>query len=160
MTESNKTAAMMERRDFLAVAGSGVIALMATAMVPGKAFAKPEDAAKLISEYTGGKTVQDGKVSLKLPQIAENGNTVPVTVMVDSPMTADNYVKKIHLVSEGNPTPYVVSFNLTPQSGKAEVSARMRMAKTQNVVAVAEMSDGSFFATKKQIKVTIGGCGG
>jgi len=160
MTESKHTAAMMERRDFLAAAGSGVIALMATAMVPGIAFAKPEDAAKAISEYTGGKAVQEGKVSLKLPQIAENGNTVPVTVMVDSPQTADNYVKKIHIVSEGNPTPFIASFNLSPMSGKADVSARMRMARTQNVVAVAEMSDGTFFAAKKQIKVTIGGCGG
>lgn len=160
MTDNKITVAGMERRDFLVTAGAGVVALMAAALVPGRAFAKPEDAEKLIAEYTGGKSVSEGRVTLQLPQIAENGNTVPVTVEVDSPMSANDFVKKIHIISEGNPTPYVATFNLTPMTGKAEVSARMRMARTQNVVALAEMSDGSFYAAKQQIKVTIGGCGG
>ena len=95
-----------------------------------------------------------------MPQIAENGNSVPVTVSVDSPMTADNYVKAVHIVAEANPDPAVASFQFTPMSGKAEVSTRMRLARTQQIVAVAEMSDGSIYSAKTEVKVTIGGCGG
>ena len=102
----------------------------------------------------------DGKIKVDLPEIAENGNTVPVKVSVDSPMTADNYVKSVHLVSEGNPSPEMASFHFTPASGKANAAARMRLAKTQNVVGIAEMSDGKFYVSKTQVKVTIGGCGG
>ncbi len=128
--------------------------------VPGSAFAKVEDAMAVMMKFTGGKKASDGKITLEMPEIAENGNTVPLSISVESPMTADNYVKRVIIISEGNPRPEVVTFNFTHRSGVAEASTRMRLAKTQNVVAVAEMSDGSLHMTKRQVKVTIGGCGG
>jgi sulfur-oxidizing protein SoxY len=109
---------------------------------------------------TGGAAAKEGKITVKLPEIAENGSTVPITIAVDSPMTDNDYVKSVHIVAEGNPSPEVVSFNLSPAMGKAEVSTRMRLGKTQNVRAVAIMSDGSVYSGLKQVKVTIGGCGG
>ena len=95
-----------------------------------------------------------------VPQIAENGNTVPVGFTVDSPMTKNDYVKSVYLFSDKNPGHEVAAFHFSPASGKASASTRMRMIKTQNVIAVAEMSDGSFYTGKKEVKVTIGGCGG
>nr|VFJ63123.1 MAG: sulfur-oxidizing protein SoxY [Candidatus Kentron sp. FM]VFJ65097.1 MAG: sulfur-oxidizing protein SoxY [Candidatus Kentron sp. FM]VFK15937.1 MAG: sulfur-oxidizing protein SoxY [Candidatus Kentron sp. FM] len=148
------------RRDFLALLGAGGAGLLASALFPHRSFAAVEDALKAIEEITGGKTPAEGKVSLELPTIAENGNTVPFTVSVDSPMTDTDYVKAIHILAEENPSPEVATFYLTPKSGKAEVKARTRLAKTQDVVAVAEMSDGSMYIARQQIKVTIGGCGG
>ncbi len=99
-------------------------------------------------------------IRLDLPEIAENGNTVPLKFEVVSPMTADNYVKAVHVFASGNPNPEIASFHFTPASGKAAASTRMRLAKTQQIIAVAEMSDGSVFRTSKEVKVTIGGCGG
>ncbi|RMF11462.1 MAG: thiosulfate oxidation carrier protein SoxY [Alphaproteobacteria bacterium] len=138
----------------------GLAAGLAVALAPRMAFAKADDAQALINKFTGGKTPSEGKVTLQMPEIAENGNTVPLTVSVESPMTKDNYVKRVLIVADGNPRPEVATFNFTPRSGVAEASTRMRMAKTQNIIAVAEMSDGSFHMTKRQVKVTIGGCGG
>ncbi len=103
---------------------------------------------------------QDGRITLELPQIAENGNTVPLSIEVDSPMTAQDYCKAVHIFAEGNPRPDVASIHFTPACGRAVASTRMRLAKTQNVVAIAEMSDGSVYMTKAEVKVTIGGCGG
>ncbi len=145
------------RRESLVLGGAAVAALT----LPGvAAFAKSEDAQATMAKFTGGKTASEGKIELKMPEIAENGNTVPLTISVDSPMTKDDYVKRVIVISEGNPRPEVATFNFTPRSGIAEASTRMRLAKTQNVVAVAEMSDGSFRMVKRQVKVTIGGCGG
>jgi sulfur-oxidizing protein SoxY len=105
-------------------------------------------------------TPSEGRITLDLPQIAENGNTVPLTVEVDSPMSEADYCKAVHIFAEGNPLPNVASFRFTPACGQAFASTRIRLAKTQNVIAVAEMSDGSLYTTKAEVKVTIGGCGG
>jgi sulfur-oxidizing protein SoxY len=114
-----------------------------------------------IRKFTGGAEAPESSiVKLEVPEIAENGNTVPLSVSVDSPMTADNYVKRVILLAEKNPNPGVATFHFSPRSGVAEASTRMRLATTQNVIAVAELSDGSFHMTKSQVKVTIGGCGG
>lgn len=120
------------------------------------------DKAKLEAAVSalGADSASEGGITLDLPQIAENGNTVPVGFSVDSPMTADNYVKTVHLFAEGNPNPEVCSVHFTPQCGKAAASTRIRLAKTQNIVAVAQMSDGSFKRETVEVKVTIGGCGG
>jgi sulfur-oxidizing protein SoxY len=150
----------MERRDVLKLLGLGTIAAATGAVVSAPAMATPESAAKLISTLSGTSSYKSGKISLKMPDIAENGATVPLTVRVDSPMTADNYVKSIHVAADKNPNPEVASFHLTPASGKAEVSTRMRLSKTQNVVAVAVMNDGSVHRVSRLVKVTIGGCGG
>nr|VFJ76878.1 MAG: sulfur-oxidizing protein SoxY [Candidatus Kentron sp. FW] len=148
------------RRDFLALLGAGGVGLLSSALFPHRSFATVEETLEAIEGITGGKDPIEDKVSIELPKIAENGNTVPFTVSMDSPMTDRDYVKAIHILAEGNPKPSVATFHLTPGSGKAEVKARMRLAKTQKVVAVAEMNHGAMYIAKQQIKVTIGGCGG
>lgn len=145
------------RRETLAL---GAMAGAAAVLSPSFVFAKPEDAQALIEKFTGGKKPAEGKVTLDLPEIAENGNTVPLSVKVESPMTKDNYVKRVLIAADGNPRPEVVTLNFSPMSGSAEASTRMRLAKTQNIIAVAEMSDGSYTMAKREVKVTIGGCGG
>ena len=148
------------RRDVLKAAGLGALAVAAGSILSTEAFASPSEAKAVLNKLTGGAKAKSGRVHLKLPEIAENGRTVPISVKVDSPMTAKDYVKSIHIISEGNPNADVVSFNLTASSGKADISTRIRLGKTQNVLAAAVMSDGSVYLAKKKIKVTIGGCGG
>ena len=150
---------VLDRRQFVVTASAGAAIL---AGFSGAANATPDTAADLLKKLTSGGSsgATEGKIKIELPEIAENGNTVPVKISVDSPMTKDNYVKAVHLVSEGNPGPEMASFHFTPASGKANAAARMRLAKTQNVVGIAEMSDGKFYVSKTQVKVTIGGCGG
>ena len=126
----------------------------------GRAQADAKEAAEQIAKFTGGKTAEKGKVSIELPEIAENGNTVPLSVTVDAPMTADNYVSDVMVVAEGNPNPGVATFHFSPMSGKAEASTRIRLATTQNIVVVAKTSKGEFYTGQKLVKVTIGGCGG
>jgi len=129
---------------------------------PAITSALADDAAteKMLMEFSGGKKPESGKINLKAPEIAENGNTVPITVSVDSEMTEDSYVESVILLADGNPNPGVATFHFSPMSGEASATTRMRLAGTQNVVAVAKMNDGSVFMDKKQVKVTIGGCGG
>ena len=115
---------------------------------------------RLIKKFTGGKTPAEGKVKLDLPEIAENGNTVPMTVTVESPMTEQSHVTDVLIVADGNPRAGVATFHFSPASGVAEANTRIRLAATQNIIAVAKMNDGSFFTASKQVKVTIGGCGG
>ncbi|MEQ8357157.1 MAG: thiosulfate oxidation carrier protein SoxY [Kiloniellaceae bacterium] len=142
----------------------GLSAATATFVVLGPglttAFADEAAAEKMLMEFAGGKTPASGRVDLKAPEIAENGNTVPISVSVESDMTEDSYVQSVMLLAEGNPNPGVATFNFTPMSGEASATTRMRLAKTQNVVAIAKMNDGSVFMDKKLVKVTIGGCGG
>ena len=148
----------LTRRAALAIGVSG--AALAILGFSRSALAAAKEAAEQIAKFTAGKTVEQGKVTIELPEIAENGNTVPLSIAVDSPMTADNYVSEIMVVSEGNPNPGVATFQLTPMSGKAQVATRIRLAATQNIVVVAKTSNGQFFSGQKLVKVTIGGCGG
>ncbi|MEP7030729.1 MAG: thiosulfate oxidation carrier protein SoxY [Pseudolabrys sp.] len=152
----------LSRRAALALGatiGAGSVALTMTGWSdPASAAAK--EAAEEIAKFTGGKTAVAGKVLIELPEIAENGNTVPLAITVDAPMTADNYISTILVVAEGNPLPSVATFHLTPMSGKAEASTRIRLATTQNIIAVAKTSKGEFLTGQKLVKVTIGGCGG
>ena len=145
------------RRQVMAGLGVGVLV---AALAPHLAVAKPKDVEMAIKKLVGDKQPKQGRVKLDLPQIAENGNTVPVKVTVEGPMTEADYIKVVHVFADGNPRPDVASFHFTPRSGKAFVSTRMRMAKTQNVIAVAETSKGELFMAKQGVKVTIGGCGG
>jgi sulfur-oxidizing protein SoxY len=125
-----------------------------------KALASAKEAADQIAKFTGGKTPDKSKISIELPEIAENGNTVPLAISVDAPMTADDYVSEVLVVAEGNPNPGVATFHFTPMSGKADASTRIRLAATQNIVVVAKTSKGAFYTGQKLVKVTIGGCGG
>jgi sulfur-oxidizing protein SoxY len=113
-----------------------------------------------IKRAIGDAKPADGRILLTLPEIAENGNTVPFEFAVQSPMSDTDFVKAVHVFAPGNPQPEVASFLFSPASGKAAVTSRMRLAKTQDIVALAEMSDGKVFMTKRTVKVTIGGCGG
>ena len=151
----------MSRRALLKAAGMGSIAVVGMGLA-SQAHATPDTAAAYINKMTGGAKgmANSGAISIALPEIAENGATVPITVSVDSPQSGSNHVKHIHVVAEGNPNPEVISFNLTPSNGKAEASTRMRLGKTQNIVVAAVMSDGSVHTNLKNVKVTIGGCGG
>jgi sulfur-oxidizing protein SoxY len=145
----------LNRRQVLA-AGAGALTA-ATSIAPAYAA---NDAADLIKTFTGGKAVTEGKVKLDLPEIAENGNTVPMTVSVESAMTDQAYCSDVLVVADGNPRGGVVTFHFSPASGVAEANTRIRLAETQSIRAVAKMNDGSFYMAVKQVKVTIGGCGG
>ena len=147
---------IFNRRQTLAL-GAGAIG--AAVLGPLPALAK-NDADEAIKKFSRGKAPVQGKVKLDLPEIAENGNTVPMTVTVDSPMTEQSHVTEVLIVANENPRSGVATFYFSPASGVAEANTRIRLAATQNVIAVAKMNDGSVFMTSKQVKVTIGGCGG
>jgi sulfur-oxidizing protein SoxY len=155
--KGEKEMRLVSRRRALALGAGGAAAAIAWS---GTASATPKDAADAIAEFTGGKAAEKGKISIELPEIAENGNTVPLKVSVDAPMEADNYVSDVLVIADGNPRPRVVTFRLTPMSGKAVASTRIRLATTENIIAVAKTSRGQFFTGQKLVKVTIGGCGG
>ena len=153
----------MQRRDFFRTLG---VVAAATAVLPSISFAAEgkkhaafsyEDAIKTI---TGSKGVKNSsKVILKVPEIAENGAVVPVSVEVDSPMTQKDHVKAIHIFATKNNNSRCLAVHLTPANGKAMVSTRIKLGKTQDVAAIVEMSDGSFLGASQSVKVTIGGCG-
>jgi sulfur-oxidizing protein SoxY len=132
---------------------------MASVLVARNAFATTDQAKEWLAGLAKG-TPKDGRVTLKAPEIAENGNAVPLTVSVESEMSEKSYVKAIYVAADGNPNPGVAVFELTPLSGKAEVALRVRLQQTEKIVAVAEMNDGSLYAASREVKVTIGGCGG
>jgi sulfur-oxidizing protein SoxY len=151
-------AGSISRREF--VLGAGAVLAVVGGLVPRLALATPEAAKDLLLGLVKGTQPKEGRITLKAPEIAENGNTVPVSVVVESPMTEQDYVKAVHVVAVGNPLPGVITLRFRPENGKAEAQFRMRLAQTQNLVAVAEMSDGSLWTATREIKVTIGGCGG
>ena len=154
----------MQRRSFI----KGVAAVAAvSAVTPSATFAagKPKGLNALafkdaLNAITGGKTpTKSGKVKIKAPEIAENGAVVPIKVIVDSPMTSSNYVKAIHVLGTKNGNARCVSIALSPANGKAVFGTRIKLGSTQDIMAVAEMSDGSFLSATANVKVTIGGCG-
>ena len=144
------------RRQVLA-GSAGALAIITLGVAPAQAANNAQD---LIKAFTGGKQAAEGKVKLDLPEIAENGNTVPMTVTVESPMSEQSHVTEVLVLADGNPNGGLVTFHFTPQSGVAEANTRIRLAATQNIIAVAKMNDGTFVTAAKQVKVTIGGCGG
>jgi len=111
-----------------------------------------------IGKVVGNSPVRTGRVKLDIPPLIDNGNAVPVTVEVESPMTQADHVKAIHLFTERNPQPYVFSAHLGPRAGKARVAARARIADTGDVVAIAQMSDGSFWQESVKVIVTLSAC--
>ncbi len=145
------------RRETLTLAA---VAGLAALLAPRMSFADEKATAAEIQKLYGDKKMESGKVKLEVPEIAENGLVVPVNVEVESPMTDKDYVKAVHIFADGNPLPGVVSYKFTPACGKAAASTRMRLAQTQNIICIAEMSDGKLYSTKANVKVTIGGCGG
>jgi sulfur-oxidizing protein SoxY len=154
---------MTTRRNFLAAAGglavTGLAAAQPVAAPPAttaaEASANMRDA---MAQVVKGRPVKEGKVLLDLPPLVENGNTVPLTVTVDSPMTEASHVKAIHVFTEKNPQPNVASFYLGPLAGRASVATRVRLANTQFVHAICELSDGSLWSGKVEVVVTLGAC--
>ena len=151
--------ATASRRHVLLAAAAGGFAIAAGGLIARAALATPQQAAELLAQLAKG-TPKEGKIKLSAPEIAENGNTVPLTIEVESPMTERDYVKAVRIVADGNPNPGVVTFYLSPANGRALVQFRCRLAQTEKVIAVAEMSDGSLWTAAREVKVTIGGCGG
>lgn len=139
---------------------AGMASFAAAAIAPSLALADAAAVEAEIKKLYGDKKVEAGKIKLDVPQIAENGLVVPINIEVESPMTAADHVKSVHVFADGNPLPGIVSYMFTPESGRAAASARMRLAQTQNIICVAEMADGKIFTAKSEVKVTIGGCGG
>ena len=150
MNDSNLT-----RRGVL-LAASGVT-LGAALPAPARANA-PGQMEAAIRSIAGRAKIQKGKVTLDLPPLVENGNTVSMGVTVDSPMTKENHVKAIHVFNEKNPQPNVITVRLGPRAGKAHVATRIRLADTQKVIAIAEMSDGSFWSDTQVVIVTLAAC--
>ena len=150
MSASSATAT---RRQFLAAAGGVGLAL---AVRP--AGATPASMKQAIRQIVGEAAVKRGKVKLDLPPLVENGNSVAMSVTVDSPMTTKDYVKAIHVVTEKNPQPNVISAQLGPRAGKAEIQTRVRLADTQTVIAICEMSDGTFWSDTVDVIITLGAC--
>jgi len=149
---------MTDRRAF--VVGAAAVAVSAACPSLAVAQTGPNDIRAVLKTLIGEVTPIEGKISLDLPEIAENGNTVPYIVRIDSPMSDSQYVKAVHLLTPANPIPQIATFHFTPVSGKASVASRMRLAQTQEVMAVAEISDGTAFMVKRPVRVTVGGCGG
>jgi sulfur-oxidizing protein SoxY len=151
------------RRQFLSTAA----VLAAAAALPGSLYAQAtrdllrgteKDMLAAIAKFTGTKPVSKGRVRLVVPPLVDNGNTVAISVEVESPMTEGDHVKAIRIFSERNPEPVIMGFRLGPRTGRASVGTRVRLADTQTLVAVAEMSDGSFWSGSAPTVVTIASC--
>jgi sulfur-oxidizing protein SoxY len=136
------------------IGGTGMSSLLATKPT----WATPAMMRAAIRKVIGEAPLRKGKVRLDLPPLIENGNAVPMTVSVDSPMTEADYVKAIHVFNEKNPQPNVLSIRLGPRAGKAAISSRIRLADSQTVTAIAEMSDGSFWSDEADVVVTLAAC--
>jgi sulfur-oxidizing protein SoxY len=146
------------RRGFLGLAGSAALCGAIPIVTVRPAEATPAMLASAIRNVVGEAEVHTGKVKLDIPPLVENGNTVPMTVSVASPMTENDYVKSIHVFNEKNPQPNIGNFHLGPQAGRAQVSTRIRLADSQKVTAIAQLSDGSFWSSSVDVVVTLAAC--
>jgi sulfur-oxidizing protein SoxY len=148
---------MITRRQFLALtlAASGDALAQ---MEPNIAAKRKAALAQAIQKVTGGAPIRTGKVKLEIPPLVDNGNTVPLSVSVESPMTDADHVKTSHVVTEKNPQPYVLTAHLGPRAGRARVDTRGRIADTGQVIAIAQMSDGSFWSDSVSVVVTLSAC--
>ena len=159
-TQLDMDNSVLDRRAFLLGAGA-LAALLPVLGAPASAQEAAQTWEEMVKKVAGdAKPATDSRFTFELPEIAENGNMVPFTIGMDGPMTENDHVKAIHVIATANPQPSVASFRFTPLSGRATVASRMRLARTQDVIGLAEMSDGRFLMIKRPVKVTIGGCGG
>jgi sulfur-oxidizing protein SoxY len=147
------------RRRFLGLAGSAAaIGALPVAISVRRAEATPEMMATAVRALVGSATVQTGKVKIDIPPLVENGNSVPMTVSVTSPMTPNDYVKSIHVFNEKNPQPNLGNFYFSPRAGRAQISTRVRLADSQKIIAIARLSDGSFWSVTAEVVVTLAAC--
>ena len=158
MTRQNELLPRTRRRflvDAGAIAGAAAVGLPLGAQL---AAATPASMRAAIRKVVGEAPLNRGKIKIDVPALIENGNAVPLTISCESPMTADDYVKAIHVFSEKNPQPNIVGVQLGPRSGRAAVSTRIRLADSQKVIAIAQMSDGSFWSNEAEVIVTLAAC--
>jgi sulfur-oxidizing protein SoxY len=151
---------VLDRRSFLL--GTAAVAAVAPFLAAAAQDAAPQTWQEALKKIVGDALpIANGKLlTFELPETVENGNMVPFTVAVDSPMTEKDHVRAIHVIATANPQPDVASFRFTPLSGRAAVASRMRLAGTQDVIGLAEFSDGRFVMTRRPVKVVIGGFSG
>jgi sulfur-oxidizing protein SoxY len=154
MREDAKTT----RRQFMHLASGAAVAGAIPIVTLRTVDATPAMLTSAIRNVVGEAPVRTGKVKLDIPPLVENGNTVPMTVSVASPMTADDHVKSIHVFNEKNPQPNIGNFYLGPRAGRAQVATRIRLADSQKVVAIAQLSDGSFWSVTADVVVTLAAC--
>lgn len=147
---------MRERRRFFSI----LAGLAAVPWLPGRAaHAQPADSlAPLLKKITGGAAVRSGRVTVDTPRLADNGHSVPLSVSVESPMTAANHVRSITLLSGRNPRPLMATFHLDPAAGRAQVATRVRLNGSQRVLAIAQLSDGSWWSGDAEVEVTESAC--
>lgn len=146
------------RRRFLLSAGGAALMGGAPIVTGRPAEATPATLATAIRDVVGAAVVRTGKVKLEVPPLVENGNTVPLTVSVASPMTESDHVRSIHVFNEKNPQPNIGNFYLNAHSGRAQVSTRIRLADSQKIVAIVKLSDGSFWSASVDVVVTLAAC--
>jgi sulfur-oxidizing protein SoxY len=146
------------RRQFLGLAGGAAVLGAVPVLTVRPAEATPAMLAAAIRNVVGAAVVRTGKVKLEMPPLVENGNTVPMTVSVLSPMTPVDYVKSIHVFNEKNPQPNIGNFYLGPRAGRAQVSTRIRLADSQKIVAIARLSDDTFWSASVDVIVTLAAC--
>ena len=150
---------MTTRREFLVLAAAALAAPTADAQIgPNQAALRKAAYEDALRKVVGDAQVRRGRVKLQLPPLIDNGNSVPLSVAVESPMTDADHVKAIHVLTEKNPLPDVVSVRLGPRAGRASLATRVRLADTQTVTAIAQMSDGSFWSDSAEVVVTLSAC--
>ena len=146
------------RRHFLGLAGGAAVLGTIPVVTLRPAEATPATLAAAIRNVAGEAVVRTGKVKLDVPPLVENGNTVPMTVVVSNPMTPDDYVKSIHVFNEKNPQPNIGNFYLGRHAGRAQISTRIRLADSQKIIAIARLSDDSFWSASVDVVVTLAAC--
>jgi sulfur-oxidizing protein SoxY len=146
------------RRQFLSLAGGAAVLGAVPVVTLRPIDATPATLAAAIRPVTGAAVIHSGRIKLDIPPLVENGNTVPMTVIVTSPMTPDDYVKSIHVFNEKNPQPNVGNFYLGPRAGRAQIATRIRLADSQKITAIARLSDDSFWSVSVNVVVTLAAC--
>ena len=146
------------RRQLLQFAGSAALGGMLPSLAVRPAAATPASMQSAIAAVIGDAKLNSGRVKLEIPPLVENGNTVACAVAVESPMSAADYVKAIHVFNEKNPQQNVISVKLGPSAGRAAIATRIRLSDTQTVTAIAELSDGSFWSHSVEVVITLGAC--
>ena len=151
----------LSRRHVLALGGASIATAFLSSSMFQPAMASPKDARHKLAELTGDADLKTGRIHISLPKLAPDGTRVRIKIEVDSPMTETNYTRAIHILGERNTVPEIASYQFTPASGKAEITTRIRLAKSQTIIAAAEMNDGSLYIAKARCKVArgAGGCG-
>lgn len=152
---ANSVSPNLTRRLYLSALG---VLGLASGLTPCSVAAKKPEAMEAIAKIVGSNRIQDGRVKLVIPPLVESGNLVVLKLSIESPMTASNYVKTVHVIAEGNPLPNIFTAYFTPRSGRADLTTRVRLADSQRVWAIAHMSDGSFWQGHADTLVTLSAC--